>query len=656
MYFNQHSGYDPTKTSTYNFYGINRTRRTSKGEFAAMRNMSTEEYPCAAPVRPRKYVAKAPAVINAITAPDCTNVVNIEGLTGISDGGFYYNGVLKSDKYYLSPLHDWQIVRKGNLYLINGYDSTTMKSEMYYYNVDADEFSQNGVMKNLIVYCGSDYIELLEYGHDYVRDYSIISPDGTVIKNKDYFDEYCKNGVCTPPGDNIFEKYGFKVGDEITLEGFPKIGSDCPGQIWYRYSDRIVAADHISTEYNNTVDTDEMTDKDKLSKYANVSAFVKSFYTSNQAMVNGVAASVHRMYLDLYTKDGLAGELDITSNDTYKFYVSGITVRKRRRNFTNITTHHGRVWGSVPSGNMLFASASDDLFSFTSNDIANCYAARLPSDTEGRFNGLCEFENKLIAFKDTSITVVSGSNPNNYYTYSINGIGCIDARSIAVTPSGVIFLSHDGFYIYSGSTPARISLRLNTRYDSAVAGYDGNIYYACAVRSDNKCRELLAYDMRYNVWHILDDIDASGFFVFKGKFYIADNIIIYECNCEDCLEVTDWNFTSVKTHDNTFDNKSVTELWIRCEMSKGSEFKVETSVDGGPFRSHATYSSAGIQIFRCPIRIEMCHYYQYRISGHGHVVFYEIEIHKQFGGRTYSEAPGTVKTTESRSNDELLLY
>jgi hypothetical protein len=52
----------------------------------------------------------------------------------------------------------------------------------------------------------------------------------------------------------------------------------------------------------------------------------------------------------------------------------------------------------------------------------------------------------------------------------------------------------------------------------------------------------------------------------------------------------------------------------------------------------------------------MCSHYQYRIRGHGSVVFYEIETHKIFGGRDYKNSAGERAVTEKPSEKKYMEY
>lgn len=632
MEFGLRTASENSRTKIYNFGGLNRTRKGNRYEFSDMYNMTADEYPCASPCRSRQKIAQAQVGINAVCAPDATNVSEVTGITGVCDGGFYYNGVLKSKKFTLSPEWSWQIQQKGNTYIINGYDKQNIKSLIYYYNIDTDEFDEGGaVLRGLIVTSGTNYLETIYTNKYGVQGYSITTPDGTVIENADFCDEYMNEtyggGYTMHKEENIFEGI-FDVGDEVTIEGF--CGSKNNGQLWNIQSEKIVAQPNLDASRNNTIDTDNMATTKSLGDYDICTVKITGF----SIISKGSYRYAHRVTFEVLNKNGETVDMrDLASTTTGSVYCSGVTLKKRTRVLDNITIHHGRIWGSSPSGNQIYASASDDIFSFSSADIVNKFAARIPSDTPGAFTALCSYNNDLVAFKPDSITIVSGTNPTNYNSFVIDGIGCIAPGSVAVTPQGVLFLGYNGFYVYNGSVPQCISTKVNTNYTSAVAGYDGNSYYASAVTENGEC-ELLVYNMNYGMWHKRDNIRAKGFFRFHNCFYIADEKSVYKTNS---LMPSHWSFTLMPAHDNKFDNKGVNEIWVRAEVSEGAMFLVETAVDNGEFKTHTVFSEEGLKVYRCPVRLEMGEMYKVRISGTGKVVVYEVEIKKSDGGRRYKE-------------------
>lgn len=627
--------YSSRKLSTqliYSFKGLNRKRKGSLGEMEDMKNMSSDEYPCAAPRGRREKISEAKSIINTACAPDITITTDVKGITGIGDEGFYYNGELKSGKYRLRSDWKWTIVRKGGLYIMNGYDSRKKISVMYYYNIDADEFDEGGVaMHDLIVTTGKDFIRTLHYDDQKskINDYEVTLSDGTVIANREFFKKYA-NGNTLDAENNIFAEH-FNVGDEVTIEGFPAVGEN-EGQLWYyqNSSGEIKVPTGKGAGNNNTVDTDSIATMKNVTKYQVITATVKSF-DIHHYKVDGENCYAHEIYFDLVNKNGDTVDFDILT--TQPWYCSGISISRKKRVFTDIAIHQGRIWGSVPSGNYLYASASDDLFSFMSADISKKYGVRMTSDTPGAYTGLCSYNNELVAFKPDNIEIISGTRPTNYTMNIVPGIGCIAPKSVVSTPQGIIFLSDRGFYRYSGGTPICLSEKLNTRYQDAVSGFDGENYYSSTVKADGT-REMAVYSLRYGIWHLEDDFELTGMFMHKGERYFADKYGLYHLSDPTNVE---WEFTIAKPIAENYTLKGINEIWIKADINEGAEFTVETSVEDKGFTTHSTFTGKGLRVFRCPVRLITGEYYRIKLKGCGKVVIYEIELTKTDGGRRYSE-------------------
>lgn len=661
MYIGTYGGRNTDKTNLYNFYGINRMRRPNATEFVDMENMATNEYPCAAPRGKRLEITDVgESDILAVIAPDTTTASNIEGVTGIvSDGGtvnFYYNGTRKNgtDESLPSGM-DWEIVKYQNNIIMNGCDGTS--SVMYRYDIDLDEFTVADGAKicdDLIVGTGEEedgtpYLITFGVDDDAVKNYTV---DGVKI-NEPFFDKYPEIGYYpndTPP-DNLFAKK-LSVGDEVEILGFP--GSGNGGYVWgYMPSEnKVVSYPTYDMSDNNTIDTDTVMGDD-VKDYSIVRAVVKGFELEKHNYTGGYFYYRHKILFDLYNKNGESATFNNLMHDNQP-WTTGVTVRRRKPNFSHIGIHNNRIWGTTPNGNYLYAGAADDPFDFTESAIDNMYAARIPIATEGVFTGICEYGSELIAFKDTTITLVYGSEPQSYTAQTIYNCGCIDGRSIQVTPSGVIFLGYNGFFAFTGSVPSCISAKLNTSYTEAVGGFDGNIYYASALRPDG-AYELMAYDLRYSTWHRQDDFKAVGMFRFKPWFYIVSGKNIYKTNAEESNELIEWMVESVKMYDYNLNSKAVTEIWIKAEISEGASFRVSTAVDNGDWSAHITFNKPGMDIFRCPVRAVNGYSYRYKIEGKGKVVFYEIELHKDEGGRRYKDRQATEQLAE-RHNSMLMTY
>lgn len=646
-----YSGASQIKTNVYNFYGLNRTRRGTKGEFESMKNMSTLEYPCAAPRGKRRAVnidipinqRAAVNEIQCITAPDRTNTDEVTSLTGIAGDKFYYNGAEKGDMTEYAGC-TYEIIRSANLYVINCFKNTE-KANVFYYNVDTDKFNTAATyMKNLIIHCSGSTISTFRYAdpsaNSYYREiYYYEASNGTkTYRNSDYFDSYKWY-----KSNNIFENFGFRIGDEVIIEGFPTREQNC-GQVWYVDASSGVLKVSGGYEGNNIIDLDNVVDETAISEYAIVRAVIKSFSVRPFYYNGSIRGYTHSVEFDLQNKNKEKITFgDMQTDKGSAIYVTGITMYNVSiKRTTHIAAHNHSLWGTSHNGNYIYATTTDGLFGVSSGDIEAGKADKITIDTPGYFTGICEYGNELVAFKDESISVIFGSEVGQYGVSNIIGTGCIDGRSIVPTQQGIIFLGYNGFYIFNGNNSSLISTRLNTKYTECIAGYDGQIYYASAKRAKDGVWELLTYDMRYSTWHIQDDKEAVGFFSFRGDFYIADKDSVYKTNDEDSKEQVEWEFTAYRTHDNTLDMKALDEVWIRAEVEEGAEFTVYTDMDNQGFTEHTTFKKPGLNIYRCQVRTLSGSYYRYKIKGKGNVVFYEIELQKSGDGRKYTEKQETT--------------
>lgn len=626
-----------TATRIENFYGLNRGRRPLAGEMEDMINMSSCEYPCASPRGGREAIAEAVGEILTPMAPDEAFTDEITGFTGVSGNAFYYNGVRKTTivgsrktnthQIDLPAGCEWEIKRMGDLCILNGYCVATNRSYMFYYNIRKDTFAYGGaVMPKMIVMIGNDntgtYIEALK-SVSTIKDYVINYSDGTSFNCYDYRELYHAGSGVISWEENLFSKY-FKAGDELRIEGFRRTNE---GQ-HFEFDDGVIVP--VSSTKNYTIfNTADIDDTDEITGDVGrvCSMIVKSFSKVTDD------SSRHKMYVDTYNINGEECQYSILDYDASPSYYAGVDIYKKIPTLNRICVHQGRIWGSSPSGRYIYASASDDIFSFSDADMTSGFAWRMPADTAGAFTNFSSYNGELIAFKPQAMSIISGYNTRNYQMHTITGIGCISPNSTVTTNKGIMFLSYDGFYIYNGSLPKMFGRNLNKPYTDAVAGFDGRKYYAAAVDSDGN-REIVVYDTHYGVWHIEDDFDTTGFFRFRDGFYVCDSHTLYKT--DGTGDTVEWSMTMAQVGD--FDLMGINEVWVRAEIGEGAEFTVYSDIGDGKWREHTTFSdSDGIAIYRAPVRFAHADNYRVAIKGRGKVIIYGIELVTATGGRRHKE-------------------
>lgn len=581
------------------FGGLNRTDNAEKNEFSDMINLSSDKYPFLTPSKAAKNALEdSISGIRAVIAPQYSSSADITSFTGVAGDKFYYNGeeIDFEDAGMTIPDGDVTLVDFNGRIIICVYDGN--KSHMLYYDYTATGADEQG----------RRYVRSMEQG---VKNITCTAYSSGNPKEDFSVTNYLYSSGVTWP---------FKEGDSVFIEGFKNIE-------------------------NNTVQLD--------SRYQDVSPT-----RAISCIVEKVEGN--RLYLQMYNRNGNALVFKGESNK------SGVSVYTKIPTMNHVCIHNNRLWGTNPNGEYIYASKQGDCFNFnTFQGLANdSFYAEI--GTAGGFVGIVSFRDTLVAFKRDYIHHIYGDKPSNFtIPKQLSDCGCIDIRSAAQVGTTMYFLGYGGIYAYVGGQPTLISKKLDRKYKSAVAMTDGQKYIVSCkdYEKDDKDendkdendkdendkakndKKLLVLDTEHGLWHMEDYIDAVGSFRWHDKLYIASRDTVYEYgalsfnddeyNREDKKEY-DWACESVIIHDDIFDNKGMTELWIRARIDEGSEIKVLTSEDGGVFLDRGTLKGTGtLKVYRIPIRFINGEFYQYRLEGTGNAVIYSIERVLSSGGRQY---------------------
>lgn len=396
--------------------------------------------------------------------------------------------------------------------------------------------------------------------------------------------------------DNMSWNTYFKEGDSVFIEG-------------------------SKYEENNTVQLDSR--YQNVSKTRAISCIVEKIEDTKDSDGNVTSS---KLYLQLYNRDGAMLVMKkVTTAET-------LTVKIKMPTMNHICIHNNRLWGTNPNGEYVYASKLGDCFNFnTFQGLANdSFYAEV--GTPGGFVGIVSYRDNLVAFKRDYIHHIYGDKPSNFtMPKQLSDCGCIDIRSAVQIGYVLYFLGYGGIYAYAGGQPELISQKLDSKYTSAVAMTDGQKYIVSCKGDES---EFLVYDTRYGTWHKEDYIaaDAIGSFRWHDKVYIATSDAVYEYGAQAPQE---WECESVIIHEDIFDNKGMTELWIRAKIEKGGYIDVETSEDGGQYLHRGRLEPNGLKVYRLPVRFINGEYYQYKLKGYGNAVIYDIERKVSAGGRTY---------------------
>jgi len=75
-----------------------------------------------------------------------------------------------------------------------------------------------------------------------------------------------------------------------------------------------------------------------------------------------------------------------------------------------------------------------------------------------RVTGMCSINNELLVFSEQSVSVVRGFDERGMTISTlVDGVGCVNQRTIVQAAGSVCWLSHDGWYTYTGNGVQKIS-------------------------------------------------------------------------------------------------------------------------------------------------------------------------------------------------------
>lgn len=559
-----------------------------------MKNISSDNYPYLSvqktPIDAQKYAnvkngeeETAVSGIRAVISPREDG--NVTGFCGVIGTSFYYDGeekemyqpvVCDEDGKYLygmkiPPDGKIQLLWVNKVILIHGYGSEEVSPFIYHYDTT--------VSKGSVKDCVCSY----EYGHK--------GSYGEVVNGEGGSAEVTFS-LEKPEGVKP-NAYDFKTGDTVFIDGI------------MTYSDS------------------RWGEKSKLEA---ISGVVSSYEELEGSYSYGMRTWNIKIGIELKNYLGEAPDIDFYSKKVYRIY-------KKIPYMTHLALWKGRLWGASPNGELVYASALNDVFDFNRFDGLEDDSVYIESSSEGEHLGAVSCGSCVAVMKKNSFTAIYGDLPSEFSVGKCyDGIGCTDIASCVLINNTLYFLGARGFYEWNGSTPKLISEKLNKTYTSAYGYTDGVKYYVSAKNGD-LC-ENFAYDTRYKLWHRENEVPYECGMKRDGVLYIVSDGKLYQRDGE----VGGWSVKSAKIFYDDFDINRVNEMWIYLKAETVGEIAVLTSYDGGAEKSEATIQIERTEgkVYRVPVRLGEGMYWQYRLTGTGDITILGIKIICETSGRIYS--------------------
>jgi hypothetical protein len=290
-----------------------------------------------------------------------------------------------------------------------------------------------------------------------------------------------------------------------------------------------------------------------------------------------------------------------------------------------ICVHDNRLWGCNNETRTIYASRIDDPTNF--NDLSGNANDSWMVDvaTDGDFTGCASMSGAVIFFKEHSILKVLGSYAAEFQTnnYQMEGVKTGCNKSIQNIGETLYYVGVNGVYVYNGGTASLISYVFGEkRLSDAVAGHDSNNYYLSALDGDNPL--FLTYHMQSGLWLKEDTIRAYDIALNGNTLNILSNegkVLTENTGTEAVpFSITFKPFyESVKSGNTStvaFAKKRYSKLYLRMELGRGANVKVEVREDDGLWKEVTKIVGKG-GLYTVPVVIGRCDKYELRLSGKG---------------------------------------
>ena len=300
--------------------------------------------------------------------------------------------------------------------------------------------------------------------------------------------------------------------------------------------------------------------------------------------------------------------------------------------------HENRLWGCRygldHDGNFV-----NEIYASALGDFTKWYSYRgIASDSygvsigdRGPFTGAAVVGGYPVFFKEHSIHKVYGSKPASYQVRSTpaTGIAPGSEKSIGILEDSVIYLGSDGFYIYDGSLPVKLSRDLEGQiYRRGVGAVHSGIYY-CSVLENGDTPVVLTYDTLRKVWHRETGIRPKEFLSANGiLYYRTEAPGLFAMGTEEgtpAEEAVAWEGVTGILREDKPDPGYFTGLRLRLSMEAGSHLQVFGEFDSKgvwePLGSVTRYR-LGSETIVFPIR--RCDHLRLKLKGKGDVTVHSL--------------------------------
>lgn len=296
-----------------------------------------------------------------------------------------------------------------------------------------------------------------------------------------------------------------------------------------------------------------------------------------------------------------------------------ITVARNIPDLDFICESENRLWGCSNADRTIYASALGDPTNFYTYEGLSTDSYAIAVGSEGDFTGCCKLSSTVLFWKETTLHKILGSFPAEYsmYTYTMEGLRAGCHRSLQVINETLYYMGLHGVYAYTGGTPTLISANFgNKDFTEAVGGNDGDTYYLDVKDGDGY--RLLAYETRYGIWVLEEDIQVKDFArIGKDLYLLIGTGQIWAATQQNVFITHPWEIEFKPFYETIQGRKIHSKLLIRTELPVGSKLNVYVRYDEGEWIQYAHIEGKVNDVTPIRIGLERADKFEIRMDGQG---------------------------------------
>lgn len=209
-------------------------------------------------------------------------------------------------------------------------------------------------------------------------------------------------------------------------------------------------------------------------------------------------------------------------------------------------------------------------------------------------------------------------------------------RSLVIVEETVYYKSRGDVCAYGGSLPVSVSEALGeTRYSDARAGAEGGLYYL-SMKDELGNWHLFCYDTQKQMWYEEDNTCAMMFAACDGKLWWIDEqagslVCRTAADSTEAEGVFNWEAESGVIGFAQPEQKYLSRFTVRAELDKGSSLQMDIRYDEGPWLRQIIYDRPGLRSFNIPVLPVRCDHVRLRFRGKGACRIYSVSKYLREG-------------------------